>query len=392
MSGVRPTGRGLVVLAGGLVAYLAGWTFGTRELAVLAVVLVLAPFGALLVVALARSSPVSLTRELPSRSIAGTPLAATVRIEPAPALVRTRLLERSAGLGDPAALLAAAPGGLAGSWRVADPRRGRYALAPELVLEDAFGLARTRVAIAPTAIVRVEPLLVELGAPRSQSASEHAGRRRAAAASAGDELAGVRDHEFGESLRRVHWGTSARRGKLTVRELEEPPRAQLQIVLDASASAANGDAFELAVRAAGSLAVYAVRSGRSLSFHTTGRLPRHVDVASANGLPALIDLLCSVVADGPRSFAELPAGSTAPLCIVTSELSPALAERVAALRARRRAVSVVAIDAASFAPGAPLLDSGAAARAGAEVVVVRAGDELAARLAPLTRNGVAGAA
>ena len=385
MTRARPTGRGLLVLAGALIAYLAGWLFGTRELAALAVVLALALPLALGIVARASSRPRTLARRLPAHVLAGGALIAELRVEPAPAVVVARLVERCARLGDPTAALRRSGQVLVGTWAIDDAPRGRYRLAPELVLEDALGLARARVPLAATGLVRVEPALVELAAPRGAAQAARDGARRALASPSGDGLAGVRDHEVGESLRRVHWRTSARRGRLTVRELEEQPRTQLSVVLDA-AGAAGGDAFELAVRAAGSLAVQAVRAGSSVWFESTGRRPTRLEVGSTSAIPALVDALCSVEPDGATPIADVLAGVPGHrLTVVSSDLSPGLAERVRALRARRRAIAVVAIEA-----GSPGFDDALTelVRAGAEVSVVRGVEDLA-RLGTV---GVAGAA
>src|SRR5262249_56825539 len=46
------------------------------------------------------------------------------------------------------------------------------------------------------------------------------------------ELHGLRDYRPGDSPRAVHWRSSARRGRLLVREFEEPPGDELLGVLD----------------------------------------------------------------------------------------------------------------------------------------------------------------
>jgi uncharacterized protein (DUF58 family) len=51
-------------------------------------------------------------------------------------------------------------------------------------------------------------------------------------AGAGNELFGIREYRPGDSLRRIHWRTSARRGELVVREYEPPGIQTVGIVLD----------------------------------------------------------------------------------------------------------------------------------------------------------------
>jgi uncharacterized protein (DUF58 family) len=48
----------------------------------------------------------------------------------------------------------------------------------------------------------------------------------------GTDLYGVREYRSGDSLRRIHWKTSARRGELVVREFEPPGLKVLALLLD----------------------------------------------------------------------------------------------------------------------------------------------------------------
>ena len=362
MSRVRPTRRGFLVLAGAAIAYLVGWAFGTRELAVLALALMLTVVLAYATVWLASRTPPRMQRRLPPRAVAGHPLEAAITIDPAPRLVSAGVVDRCAGLADPAAPLTPVEHALEGGWRIADPARGRYLLAPELLLEDVLGLVRARVALAAPGRVRVEPRLVELASARSLTFAQRDGTRHAFASNAGDGLAGVRDHEVGESLRRVHWRTTARRGRLTVRELEDHPREELHVLLDA---ARQGDddgtrslAFERAVQAAGSLALHAARCGVSVAFESHGSREQRVAVASGTRA-ALLDALCSVEADGTAPLAaQLARIAGGRLCVVTSDLGPAAVERIRAMRARRRSITIVAVEPASSGDRAELVRRG----------------------------------
>jgi uncharacterized protein (DUF58 family) len=395
VSPVRPTRRGVLVIAGAALSYLVGWAFGTRELAALALALALAVGLAFASVWSARRDPRSMSRRLPPRALAGRPLQASVVVEPPPRLVSVTLVERCRGLGDPSSLLRPVEQRLEGAWRVERPARGRYQLEPELVLEDVLGLVRTRVQLPSFGRVRVEPELVELGAPRALAFAQRDGTRHAFASNAGDGLAGVRDHEVGESLRRVHWRTTARRGRLTVRELEDHPLEELHVLLDAaaqpSAGGARSPAFERAVQVAGSLALHAARCGIAVSFESHGRHALRVAVASGTSA-GLLDALCTVEADGTSPLALQLAGiSGSRICVVTSDLGPDVVERLRGLRARRRGVAVVALDAGAWSGGAGALDAPAAAlaRAGVAVVGVGRDDDIASRLAPLVASGVA---
>ena len=45
--------------------------------------------------------------------------------------------------------------------------------------------------------------------------------------------AGVREYTTGDTLKRIHWPTTARRGKLMVKEFEQDPQAEVWLFLDA---------------------------------------------------------------------------------------------------------------------------------------------------------------
>ena len=84
-----------------------------------------------------------------------------------------------------------------------------------------------------------------------------AGRGRPVRRASGLEPHGVREYVEGEPLRAVHWPSSARRGRLMVRELEDAPRDGVAVVLDVERSAVAGPpgdtSLDDAVRAAAGL-------------------------------------------------------------------------------------------------------------------------------------------
>ena len=51
-------------------------------------------------------------------------------------------------------------------------------------------------------------------------------------AGSGNELFGIREFRHGDSLRRIHWRSSARHGSLVVREYEPPGAQTISIVID----------------------------------------------------------------------------------------------------------------------------------------------------------------
>ena len=106
----------------------------------------------------------------------------------------------------------------------------------------------------------------------------------------------LRDYEPGDDRRAVHWQSTARLGKLIVRQYEETHRSHHVIVLDTSRDAWDHDTFETAVSVAGSLGLANLRESRPVSLSTTeGWLPSGV-------ARRMLDALSEVKA---RSFGDL---------------------------------------------------------------------------------------
>ena len=100
----------------------------------------------------------------------------------------------------------------------------------------------------------------------------------------------IRDYVPGDSRRHVHWKSTAKTGQLMVRQYEETRRSRIAIAIDLDITQYNSeDEFEMAVSAAASLALQAVRDGREVVITTSSRIPRHVAhrVHSIQTLPTL---------------------------------------------------------------------------------------------------------
>jgi uncharacterized protein (DUF58 family) len=182
-----------------------------------------------------------------------------------------------------------------------------------------------------------------------------------------------------------------------VKELEDSPRDEVVVVLDADAAAVVGDppdsTFEIGVRAAGSiLKAQAVRGRRAaLVVNSARREYQSVHSFDGDWLLAL-ELLATVEPDGHTPIATLlsdEAGAAAralELTIVTSALSGRLVERLLQRTLMRHAATVVFVDPASFASSPRPTSADASGqllrleRGGVPVAVLRHGDDLAQRL------------
>ena len=281
--------------------------------------------------------------------------------------------------------------------------RGVYPFSEtEVVLGDLLGLVSVTpmlVTDSPTIVVR--PRLAELDGLFSDAGRAAGdGRRILLRRQVGFDFHSVRQYEQGESLRRVHWPSSARRGQLMVKELEDTAHDGVVVILDCDPRCAVGrppeSSFDAAVRVAGSLVQAHVTRGRLATLVSTGRSRVVVPVRSAAGdLDGAIGQLAAVEPDALDGLARFLAGdhtwlASGELAVVTATTDPAGFARILAL-ATRRLVSVVWIDAASFAGRPTRAEPGLLRLAahGIPIATVRRDDDLGAVLSARALQAVA---
>src|SRR5947208_12373316 len=394
------TASGRALLGLGLLTYVAARAFGSRPLYQVALGLLFAPILAWLWVRLAQG-PMRLHREVGAEErLEGDDVEVELRLEhratvPPASLV---LVERLSGLGERRTPLDSEHG----RYTLARVRRGRYVfLEVRAVLEDAFGLQRAEIPLAAPWTLLVHPRLVELDRLFSEGGTyAQDGRRLLLRRPSGFDLHSVRDYEQGESLRKVHWRSTAKRGELMVKELEDAPRDEIAVLLDGEASAVVGESFDVQVRAAGSLLLAQARRGRRAVLFVNGA---HKTVQRVHSYETdwrqAYDLLAAAEADGHAPAAALlgdegSAGTRAlELTVVTASLSPLLVERLLQRTLSQRRAALVFVDPASFGPNGEeptpqpaLLQLQAG---GVPVAVIRSGDDLRAKLAGVTLSKAA---
>ncbi len=272
--------------------------------------------------------------------------------------------------------------------------RGVFALSgTEVVLGDLLGLETVtpRVACEPATVV-VRPRLTALAGLFSDAGRAAGdGRRILLRRAAGFDFHSVREYEQGESLRRVHWPSSARRGQLMVKELEDTAHDGVVVILDCDPRCAVGappdSSFDAAVRAAGSLVQAHAQRGRVATLVSTGRTRAVVPVRSAAAdFDGAVGALAAAEPDALDGLARFltgdhPWASSGELAIVTATSEQSAFAEVLAL-GRRRLVSIVWIDAASFASRPTRAEPGLLwlSAHGIPTAVVRRGDDLGAVL------------
>lgn len=231
-------GTGLLVTAAG--TWLLGRLFGVPELAMATVALL-----ALILLAIAvtrllsgrlelrrRVSPAHMhidqtgTVDVGIRNLGRLPTAGLRVDDNAPSvLVNTsRFATRSLARGEAVQL----------RYRLMARRRGLYHVGPASVeLRDPFGIARRQSLTGGRDEVVVYPRIIPLsGGPPLAGHLSTGSDGPPRPGPSGDELANIREYVQGDDLRRVHWRSTAHRGRLMVRSEENRQRPEAVVVLD----------------------------------------------------------------------------------------------------------------------------------------------------------------
>jgi uncharacterized protein (DUF58 family) len=392
------TGRGRAILLLGVVCWIIAIVFGSRALFPVAAGLVLAVPLALAWVRITLRQPRVSRRWRHENLLEGDDVVIELVLdrEPGMPLPSVVAYERVGRVGEEEVeLRPRGRGRHSRSYRLHEVPRGRHRFSPvRLSIADPFGLAEAELSIDEEQALVVYPRLTELERLFFDGGAgpEH-GRRLLLRRPVGFELHSVRDYQQGESLRRVHWPSTARRGALMVKELEDSPRDEVAVLLDGDAAGVAGSppasSFDAAVRAAGSILLAHVRRGRRclLALNAAGRESQTVSADGPEWQRAL-ELLASAEPDARSPAAALlatgvsPAARSLELVVVTSRVEPALVNRLLERALTRRGVALVHVDAATFAGRAPRPEPALLRlqAAGVPIAVVRRGDDLATAL------------
>jgi uncharacterized protein (DUF58 family) len=357
-----PTARGWAVFASGVGLYVAARGFGAPVLGVLAFAFMLAPAAALVSCLRFRSSAPRLALRIsPARPIEDRPWSCAFE-------VHGRLPRRAAlaleVLGRPVAVaLDGADGVARGRATGTAGRRGRHPIAGARVrISDPFGLAAV-----DRPIVEAGDIVVWLDADRTDAEGRGGlggeGRRHGVRVrGTGYDLHGIREHQSGESLRRVDWKTSARAGVLMVRELEDAGRVDVLVVADPGRAGRGTpvDAVDAALRHAAAVAqaLNHADAGAVLAVEGQRRVRVPLDGTASARVLALDALACAPTDRADELAARLArcpdAASARAVIVVTADATAELAAWAARPgRGGRVEIVVVEADGATSALGAP---------------------------------------
>ncbi|MCU0269932.1 MAG: DUF58 domain-containing protein [Acidimicrobiales bacterium] len=371
------TGRWFLAFA--VAAVVAGRLLGSLEVFVVGVGLAALVLLAVVVTTLTRLR-LSVDRELhPPRVHAGTPSRVELRVENQGSR-RSPVLElRDAVSGTRGARLLVGPlepGQWARSaYRLPTERRGVLAIGPlEVLLSDPFGLTEVRMQASGVSELTVYPHVDDVApVPQTTGNDPLAGAEHPnALGRSGEDFYALRPYVVGDDLRRVHWASTARHDELMVRQDELPWQGRATVLLDVRASTHGADSLEAAISAAASLVMAGSRRQDLVRLVTSDGRDSGFAAGHAH-VEAIMEHLASLEATHDASYRRIldraARSSTGGALVAVVGAAPTTdLERIARLRTRFGAVTIVQVDPASWDPtqaSAPLWHEGVL-RVGAE--------------------------
>ena len=387
------TTRGRSLMAAGGAAVVCGVAIPEPAMVPVGVLLAILPAVSALIARTSRYRLSCLRRLDPPRVPVGEPVVVTARLEnvsrlPTGLLLAEDVIPAALGSRPRFVLDDVGPGGRGKfSYQIRPDTRGKFTVGPiRIRVRDVFGLMETSRPLKVTSTLLVTPRIVPLpraAASGSRSGEGDGGIRTTSAM--GEDDAAPRTYRDGDSLRRVHWKSTARYGKLMVRREEDQRQKSASVFLDTRSCAHTGSGpastFEFAVSAVASIGVHlADEEFRARLITEAG------EIAPRGTVPAtLLDMLAVISPStdtGPRAGMSALADPGGQLIAVAGRLSADEASALGAARRGHASAMALLLAVSEWASGAACRDAARAAEilsaAGWRVAVITARTPLAA--------------
>ena len=269
LSALTPVGWAVIVamLAGTVAALAFGWLEGFIVAVMGLVALVVA------IASVASPSPLSVSLRMKNdRIVAGQVAVGRVRVvNESGRRSGSTLVEVTIGRGSGEFLVPPISGN--GTWNesfsVMTKRRGVINVGPaRTVRMDGLGLLRRVRSWDDPILVHVHPPTVRFSFDATGMQMDVEGVASEKLTSSDVSFHALRDYEPGDDRRAVHWPSTARFGRLIVRQFEETHRSHHMVLLDTRVDAWDRRSFETAVSVAASLALAGSGEARTVSMHT----------------------------------------------------------------------------------------------------------------------------
>jgi uncharacterized protein (DUF58 family) len=278
------------------------------------------------------------------------------------------------------------------TWRVKTPctRRGRFSLGPlTVVASDPVGLFRREKQIAGSGSLLVYPRTVPLPnftLPGGELSGESRIKTRTHAIT--PNAAGIREYAPGDSFNRIHWPSTARTGRMMVKEFELDPSSEVWLVIDMQRDVQLGEGAEsteeYAVTIAASIGRRLIETNRSVGLIAYGATHEvvHTDRGDRQ-LQKLLETLALVTASGRVPLAEVIAaestrfGRNSTLVVITPSTDETWVQSLQNQTHRGVRAVAILLEPVTFGGEADVLQTlGSLAAADIRTSLVKRGDDL----------------
>ena len=249
------------------------------------------------------------------------------------------------------------------SWRTQMParRRGVYTLGPVRVSNtDAFGMFRRERFFCDTDQLIVYPrthYIPEFAIPAADLSGDSSTRRRSHDLT--PHASSVREYAFGDSISRVHWGSTAKLGKLMSKEFDLGQSSDVWILVDLHRDVQAGEleesTDEYAVSIGASLSRKYLEAGLPVGLISQGDQRYFLPADTGTGqFERILEFLALSKSEGSIALESLLAeeeqlwGYHSSLIVITPSNRPEWVTALRELMRRRVRVAVVLVDGESF--------------------------------------------
>lgn len=249
------------------------------------------------------------------------------------------------------------------NWQARAPlrKRGSYRLGPARAFSaDFFGIFRLQRTFPGTQEIIVYPAIVDLPMfqlPQAEWTHQGTARRKGQAVT--PAASSIREYTYGDSFKRIHWPSTARIGKLMVKEFDTDLGSQVFIMPDLHQGVQAGDDIEnteeYAVTAASSIAARCRAMGWPVGLIAQGDQEYFVTPdRSTSTEEQMLDMFAVARAEGTQPLAEVLMGvwhsitTPATLVVITPSTDLKWVYAIRSLLGRQFQVAVVLMDVRSF--------------------------------------------
>jgi uncharacterized protein (DUF58 family) len=273
-------------------------------------------------------------------------------------------------------------------------RRGVYRVGPvRITSSDPFGIFKVSKAYGGRGSIIVYPPFLDLPnftVPPASLPGE--GRFRKRTPYVTPNASGVREYVTGDSFNRIHWGSTARTGRLMVKTFELDPASDIWVVLDlyGRAQAGSGDESteEYGVKLAASVARHFLNANRNVGYMAFGTRLDMIEVErGGQQMTRILEALAMSQATGDVSVSDLLAvegkrfGRHTTVILITPSTDERIVTSLLMLTQRGVKVAVVLLEANTFgAAPSPLMMVSQLTAADIWTYLVKQGENLSTSL------------